>query len=87
MSDYAIKFREKSKSKWWFATSKGTANSLRIHAARMSKEKAEQTIITGAANNPTLEFKVVNMAVDSVPARIVGKTLVFTVTNPDPFAI
>lgn len=58
---HAIKFRRKGDRVWYFATSRGNANRLRIHAALFSKEQAEKAVIADQKNNPNLEFKVVSM--------------------------
>lgn len=57
---YAIKFRERGGTAWWFATPRGHANRLRIHAAKFNtKEEAQAVVDSDQANNPELEFKVV----------------------------
>lgn len=63
MSGYYIKFRTAGKGAWFFATPRGEATRLRIHAARFdSKEAAEAVAANDQKINPELDFKVVPAA-------------------------
>jgi hypothetical protein len=62
MGTHGLKIREKGKRAWYFVTSKGGSNRLRIHAARFDDaEKAQAVIDKYAAENDHLEFKVVDL--------------------------
>jgi hypothetical protein len=56
---YAIKFKEKEKKSWWFLKPNGEGTRLKIHAAQMTKEKAEQHCQTLGGQNPQLDFKAI----------------------------
>lgn len=52
-----VKCREKGKKTWKFMTPRGGLNSLRIHAAQFTEEKAKAFIEENTPDNPEWEFK------------------------------
>ena len=56
---FHIKIREKGKKAWYFLTSRGGMNRLRVHAATFKDEAAAQAVIDeNKADNPEFEWKV-----------------------------
>lgn len=54
-----IKLRKKGTRVYWFLTSKGRLNRLRIHASEMGEGKAVDVLTRIVADNPGFEGKVV----------------------------
>lgn len=54
-----VKVRERGDKRFKFLTSRGSLNSLRVHAASFeSAEKAQAFIDANAPDNPEFEFRV-----------------------------
>lgn len=59
---YAVKFREKGKKAFWFLTSNGGGNRLRIHAGRFQTFLAAASLVhetTSDPENSTFELKII----------------------------
>jgi hypothetical protein len=58
---YAIKAKGKTEKRWAFLRPDGSETQLKIHAAQMTKEQAEQNCISLSKLNPDFEFKAVEL--------------------------
>lgn len=61
-TEVAIKVRKRGAKSWWFLSSGGAMNRLRIHAVRFAdKHNAELQVVLLEASNPDYEAKVVSI--------------------------
>jgi demethoxyubiquinone hydroxylase (CLK1/Coq7/Cat5 family) len=57
---YAIKAKGKTEKRWAFLRPDGSETQLKIHAAQLRKEQAEEICSSLRTLNPEFDFKIVN---------------------------
>lgn len=54
-----IKARKRGEKGWWFVSSDGKMNRLRVHALRYFAHTVNEAVATLATDNPEYDFKAV----------------------------